>query len=585
MKERSVDRLIALALLVCTVIVLAATSDAIGFTRDEGYYFKAGDLYFAWFEELASSPTAAVQKPAIDKHLEFNHEHPVLVKFAFALSDGILHKKLGVLKKRSTAMRFPAWLFSGAALAFLFLLARQLLPRRASLLAALMFIAMPRVFWHAHLACFDLAVCAAHLWLVLAYVKGRHSISGALVVGIAFGLAAATKHNVLVTPAFFVLHFMLTEMRRPRLSEAGVHIPKMPLAFWSMAILGPIVFVLHWPYLWPDVFNRLGGYLGFHLNHEHYPILYFKQLLDTPPFPVGFPFVMSALTIPVPILLLMLSGVGLGVYVSVRFLWARLITPKHFDNHRSGMLVPLGSEGSGSMALLLLINAAFPFALIALPSSPIFGGTKHWMNALPFICILAAWALEEGCARAALVFENKRTSAAIFVALGALLILPGVINTARVHPYGLGSYNAFAGFTRGAATLGLQRTFWGYESRAALPMVNRLAAQKESRGLRVHVGDTNRDDFRFYKKDKMLDDKVHFSSGVRSADVAIVQPQGEFKKQFMKVKNEWAQNAPHVVLHAEGVPMATVNFKRKSDRESAMHPIADAPQTPLETRP
>ena len=49
---------------------------------------------------------------------------------------------------------------------------------------------MPRAFWHMHLACFDIPVVAAHTWLVLAYLHGRRTLRGALVVGIAFGLAA-----------------------------------------------------------------------------------------------------------------------------------------------------------------------------------------------------------------------------------------------------------------------------------------------------------------------------------------------------------------------------------------------------------
>ena len=39
---------------------------------------------------------------------------------------------------------------------------------------------------------------------------------------------------------------------------------------------------------------RIGWYLGFHLTHEHYPILYFGDLLTHPPFPIAFPFVIAA---------------------------------------------------------------------------------------------------------------------------------------------------------------------------------------------------------------------------------------------------------------------------------------------------
>jgi 4-amino-4-deoxy-L-arabinose transferase-like glycosyltransferase len=553
--ERRKDLIVFFALILGVTTLVGLTADSVGFTRDEGYYFKAGQEYWGWFKALGEGvadgePTRAFDRGVIDQHLDYNHEHPVLVKFTFALSYGIGHELLGVFPKASTAFRFPAWLFAGLCVALIFALSRALLSRRASLLAALMFLSMPRAFWHMHLACFDIPVCAAHLWLVLAYLKGRATVKGALICGVAFGLAAATKHNVLVTPAFFVLHWILTTAKLPRLHRRGFVLPAVPLAFFAMALVGPVVFVLHWPYLWPDVVKRIGWYLGFHLNHEHYPILWFGDLLTKPPFPVSFPFVMSAVTIPVPVLMALVVGAGLGVYVGARFLWDRARGAEPAERTK----VPLGArEPSGSVALLLLLNAAFPFALIALPSSPIFGGTKHWMNALPFLCVLGAWAIEEGVTRLGLDEKLRRI---VFVALAVLILLPGAWLSARVHPYGLSSYNAIAGFARGAANIGFQRTFWGHEPRLALDGINARARKN----ARIAFGDTNHDDYRFYRRDKMLRKDLRWS-GVSGADVASVQPQGEFKDQWMLVKKSWGVRGPDHVVHVEGVPLVTVTHR------------------------
>ena len=570
--ETKIDRAIAFALFFGTVILLAWTSDAIGFTRDEGYYFKAGEKYFGWFRFLGESIVAGdwlapFQASVLEKHLAYNWEHPVLLKNLFALSWGILKESFGLFAHHSAAFRFPAWLFAGLSVSFLYLLSRHLLPRRAAIFAALAWISMPRVFWHMHLACFDIGVCAAHLWLVWAYVKGRRSVSGAFWIGVAFGLAAAVKHNVLVTPAFFVLHWWLIEARPIRLERRGWRIPDLPLSFFSMALVGPLVFVLHWPYLWPDPIARIGRYLGFHLRHEHYPILYFQELLSSPPFPISFPFVMSAITIPVPLLVLFALGVLLGIFVW--FQWWNLrrmgAAPDEFT------MVPLGApdrEPSASIALLLLLQVAFPFVLIALPSSPIFGGTKHWMNALPFLCILGAWTLEEALQR--LQRWMKRNSQAadeinrahLWMKVGAafcviLVLLPGALSNIRVHPYGLSSYNALVGYARGAANAGFQRTFWGYEPREVLPEVN----EKTRRNARIHFGDTNYDDWRFYRRDGMLRKDIGFAKSVRAADLASVQPQGEFKSQWMDVRNEWQVDGPDRVVHIEGVPLSTLNWK------------------------
>lgn len=567
-RQRRIDVAIAAGLFLLTVVVVGATADSIGYTRDEGYYFKAGEQYWGWFAELGRSFANGdfarpFDKAVIDRHLSYNYEHPVLVKNLFALSWGLLKETFGIIESNAVAFRFPAWLFAGLSVALTFGIARSLLSRRAAVLAALMWISMPRAFWHMHLACFDIPVVAAHSWLVLAYLKGRRTVKGALLVGVAFGLAAAVKHNVLVAPAFFVLHWILVEAKRPSLSPTGVRVPPVPLAFFSMAVIGPIVFVAHWPYLWPDVVQRVGRYLGFHLHHEHYPILWFGELLTKPPFPVSFPFVMSAVTVPVPVLVLFVLGAGLGTYVSARFVWRRF----RGEENDEVTLVPLGRpskegerEHSGSVALLLLLNVAFPYLLIALPSSPIFGGTKHWMNALPFLCVLGAWALEEGLARLARLLPRMaepRRLGLVFAALAVLVVTPGIWLSARVHPYGLSSYNELVGFARGAANVGFQRTFWGYEPRLALPLIN----ERTPAPRRIHFGDTNYDDWRFYKRDKLLDDDIAWSGTVRGASVASVQPQGEFKRQWMDVLNEWDVYGPDEVVHVEGVPLVTITFK------------------------
>lgn len=562
-RAKKLDAAVAAALFVVTVVALAMTERDIGFTRDEGYYFKAAKLYFGWFRDVVAHWSrgelfAPFTQAVIDRHWSYNHEHPVLVKTAFALSWGILKEGLGIFDLSSSALRFPAWLFAGLSVVLTYALSRALrLSVVASTFAALLFITMPRVFWHAHLACFDIPVCAAHLWLVLAYWKGRASTKGALVVGIAFGLAASVKHNVLIAPAIFVLHWLLVDAKGLARTKDGVRVPPIPLAFFSMALIGPIVFVLHWPYVWPDVIMRVGWYLGFHLTHEHYPILYFGDLLTRPPFPMSFPFVMSAVTIPLATLVAMIVGFVMAVVVVARYFVTRAK-----GGEPEITAVPLGDvahEASAKPALLLLLNIAYPFVLIALPSSPIFGGTKHWMNALPFLCVLAAWALDEARVRARLAWTGLTPRARVLAtaALASLVVLPAGIATARVHPYGLSAYNAVVGYTRGAASVGFQRTFWGYESRAILPIVD----ERAKANARLHFGDTNRDDHAMYVSDRLLRSDIAYSGSVRGADVASVQPQGEFKEQWIEVLNEWRTNGPDEVVHVEGVPLLTLTFR------------------------
>lgn len=542
-KLDGVDRVAALCLFVGTVVVVGLSAQTLGFTRDEGYYFKAGQLYAGWWQELVAAPTTALSSTSIDQHLSYNPEHPFLLKGSFALS-WALNQAAGSPFWQHNALRFPAWIAAGLSTLFVFLLARQLLPRRAAVTASLCWIAMPHVFWHMHVACFDVGVAAGHTALVWAYLRYRHTIKGAVVVGVVFGVAGAVKHNVLPIPAILVLHWLL--------AEASDHDGRLrvPLVFFSLAGIAPVVYVVLWPYLWPDVGVRFSQYVAFHLKHEHYPILYFGDLLTHPPFPWLFPFVMSAVTIPLPILALMGSGVVVSVVSVVSLLRRR------FAGHTGEVevtRVPLGrgkDHVSGSNALLLGLNALFPFVLIALPSTPIFGGTKHWMNGLPFLCVLGAWALHEAATRLQL-----KEWFVVVVVVG--LLLPGFALSARVWPYGLGSYNELVGFSRGAANIGMQRTFWGYEAREALPLIN---ARTPPKG-RIHFGDVNADSHRMYTADGLLRADIGFAGSVRGSSVAHVEPQGEFKQQQIDVWNEWQTRVPDLVIHAEGVPLSTVTFR------------------------
>ncbi|MBI5495209.1 MAG: glycosyltransferase family 39 protein [Deltaproteobacteria bacterium] len=553
---------IALALFVGTALLVGLTSESVGFTRDEGYYFKAAEDYFGWFREWAAAwgrgdLGAPFSRAVIDRYWSYNHEHPVLMKALFGLSWGVLKEQWGLFSLHSTAFRFPAFLAAGLSVAFTYLLAREFLRRSTSVVAALLWLSMPHAFWHMHLACFDVPVCAAHTWLVLTYVRGRHSWRGALVVGIAFGLGAAIKHNVLIVPGVLLIHWVMAEGSRVRRDGAFLILPPVPLAFLSMAVLGPLVFLAHWPYLWPDIAARYGWYLGFHLNHEHYPILYFGELLTRPPFPHAFVYVMTAVTAPLALCVLMVLGTGMATYAGLRLTWRRYAGRPADEVTRVGLTSRHG-DPTGWGALLLLGNAAFPFALWIPDTTPIFGGTKHWMNAMPFLCILAAWALEEALQRARSAWQRAAAVpwARAWGLAAALTVLPGFIMSARVHPYGLSSYNELVGFARGAANVGFQRTFWGHEPRAVLPAIN---ARTRERGS-IHFGDTNYDDWRMYVRDALLRKDMGFSNTVAGAAVASVQPQGEFKDQWMDVVNSWATTRPHAVVHVDGVPLLTVTF-------------------------
>src|SRR5690554_3395221 len=71
-----------------------------GFPRDEGFYFHAAHQYIGWFEDLwknfqAGNLGESFKQANVDKHWNYNPEHPVLMKSLFALSHKLFYETLG----------------------------------------------------------------------------------------------------------------------------------------------------------------------------------------------------------------------------------------------------------------------------------------------------------------------------------------------------------------------------------------------------------------------------------------------------------------------------------------------------------
>jgi hypothetical protein len=503
-----IDRVAATLIAGVSFAILAASSSSLGFTRDEGYYFKAAHQYAVWWGVLFRHPFEAVSSATIQQLLSYNPEHPFLLKGLFAAALCV-RDALGIPVAEHTAMRSVAWMAASFTAVMVFVLSRRFVRTAWAVLATALIACMPHVFWHAHVACFDVAVVGAHVTLVWAWMawadapssSTRQSLWRATGFAVVAGVCLATKHNVWLVPVLLALCSLATHQRRLLL----------PWWWWLLPTVGFAVYVLLWPYLWPDIFGRLANYVAFHLHHEHYPISYFGDLLEKPPFPWLFPVVMSAVTVPVTILLVLAVGM-------------------------MRTLASMRSEPAQRRHLAVLwANMLLPVLLIALPSTPIFGGTKHWMNALPFACVLAVIGVSRLIRRRHVAW------------VGVAVLVPAVASIVHTWPYGLGSYNELAGFERGAADIGMQRTFWGYEIRSSLSHLQMNTGK-------LHPGDVNPDSIHQYQLDGLLPAGVRYEGSVARSDAAFVEPQGEFKQQMIDVWNAWGRRPTHIV-DVDGVPV------------------------------
>lgn len=447
-------------------IWLILSSHQVGIPRDESVYLYAADRISAWIPWSLTQNLHPLSLEGVDRGFAFNHEHPALMKELFALSHDYLHTRWGWIRDPTLAYRIPTMFLSAITVSLSCSLAIRLAGLWAGLGAGLALMSMPRLFFHAHLACFDAPVMAMWLLIVVAYLRAHHQGGWWIpICGITLGLGLATKLNATFTPFLLLvitLYHLLT-LKRVQHPDLKKVIKRHAGIASAMIFLGLGVFWLHWPWLYHDTWHRLIEYIQFHARHEHYPVDYFGTLYYRPPFPISFPWVMLSLTIPLTTLILMLWGM---LEMIQRFYRRMKYLPTSFP-----------------LELLMVLNVLFALVLIALPHTPIFGGTKHWITSLPFLAIMAGVAFER-IREAFCTFFKRRSIIGSKQVIGLSLVLSCICFVPSLkwtHEYGAHGpvwYNSLIGGTLGAAKARLPRDFWGYSSVAILPILNHVASPK-----------------------------------------------------------------------------------------------------------
>lgn len=583
------ERLAALGLWALAFLALLWGERSVGFVRDESVYFEAARSYAGWFRLLARAPAEALGDAAIVRFFDVNHEHPVLMKVLFGLSHLTFHEWLGWVRP-ATAFRLPAFAVAALVPALVYLLGAAVSGRRAALFAALSFLLVPRQYFNAELACFDLPVAAAWLLVVYCFWRALEDVRWGVLTGVAFGLALATKHNALFLP-FVLAPFGLWAAWRASRGEAparalalravglvlGVGLlygvmwialgpegfqrrflwlsPHVALfvalaaggawlarGLWraspgtaralvpllAMAVLGPVLFYLHWPYLWHHPVDRTAWYLAFHAQHNHYAWFYLGEMLRAPPFPLTYVLVKTALTVPLSLFAPMVTGL-------LALAWR-------------------AARRRASLAEWLVgVNALASIAIISHPDVPHFGGVKHWLPSMPFLALLAG----EAVARAGTLATERlprRARAWGLGALFALLLAPALWGLVRVHPYGTSFYAETAGGVPGAASLGMQRQFWSNNVTGVLPWINAHAP----RGARLWLHEVNGYSFRDYQENGMLRPDLVGVGGPEAADLAAYQYHQEFREHELDIWRAFGTRTPVFGLYLDETPQVVV---------------------------
>ena len=514
------DRWLGLLLAVATVVIVMINQQDVGLARDETVYMGAAPRYAEFWEHPWRGHIDATFGGEMGGGN--NPEHPPLVKTLEGFSYKALHGVLGDV----AAFRLPSALMHGGLVFLVYLFALELFGLAEAIVAAVCLILLPRALFHAGLACFDAPIMATWFATIYAYWKCLDK-KWPWQVGVAFGLALATKHTAVLLPFAIGVHYLVLATRETSWRGALAVPPSLVVFRWrlvlSLAVLAPLVLFVLWPWLWLDPIGRVSAWMSFHMHHVHYNFEYLGENWNAPPFPWHVALVTTLFTVPTATLV----ASGFGVYA-----WAR--RERHVQKP----------------GLLLALSAAASMGPFFIGTTPIFGAEKHWMPALPTLCICAGVGVVWAARRIPRVPERASIAiVALFVAAA------GTSEVLSAHPYALTWYSALAGGAPGGADLGMNRQFWGVAARGILPELDKLPPGP------VYSHDAS-PAWGWYQRMGLLSrshpDSGHEDAGVAASKYAIVIHEKHFNRHDYMIWKSYGTLQPIFVLRAAGVPIVSL---------------------------
>lgn len=516
------DIFFALTVGIFVFFYIFLTSDLIGFVRDEGFYMNAASIKADWFEFIEECFMKGdflepFSKKSIDKYYKYNNEHPTLIKNLFGFSQYIFERKLGWLSFAQSA-RFVAAFFAMLTALMIYLFGIIFFNRFTASVSPVMFFLMPHIFFHSHLACFDIPILffwSGTFIIYAIHIRKKNWISAVITAGF-LGLAMAAKHNVFFIPILLLLGWLIFHILGSRKGMACNWLKKLfisvPKVFYAFVFISIPVYFISWPWIWYDTIKRFGKYLAFHTLHVNYTNYYFGQELAKGPFPFSFPWGMTFFTTPLPHLIFFISGIYLfSLNVAREKDWI-----------------------SKEINFTLLVGSLFPILLIAIPTVPIFGGIKHWFTGYPLMMTAGVFFISNEMKK---ILGKNNFQKTVFIStvflMSAVSLIPLNVKFAKRGP---AFYNQLIGGVQGAAEQRMQRNFWGYD---ILDLVSKLNSEAP-KGSTVYVmggyEGLNWNSFLFLKKEGIIRKDISGTNNLKNADFAFFF----YEKQNEHIMNEIA---------------------------------------------
>jgi 4-amino-4-deoxy-L-arabinose transferase-like glycosyltransferase len=468
-----------------TFVLLAATSAGVGVVWDEPIYVEATERAARWFGLIFSGQFGqAFEQYTFGISWGLVHEHPPLFRYVNALGWTLtrdwlpapLHHRIGSIAVAALTVGILVgviWRVRGA---------------RTALFAAAALLSMPRIFFHMHLTVLDFPLAA--MWIVGTLVffnevsktppvgsvaVWRPSLRSAFVIGAWIGLGLLTKINAVLLLPFWGLWLLI--YRRSW---------RMITTFALSLLIGLAVLIAGWPWIWGNPLTGLWNWVQFFRVHFEIRQWFAGQLYVETPWTL--PWLILLITTPLLVWLMGLIGA--------------LVGRKHAENRRSGVL----DEWIG----LHLLGLAVVVGYYAFSPTPIHDQDRLLLPAFVHLAILSGEGFNRLWGWLGARLDRPLRGAVAQTSLAILLLLPGIVQNVRLHPYQLAYYGEVVGGVRGAARLDMETIYFASTYVHFLPALNQLPAN-----ALVWVMPNSWDVLYYYQK-----------VGLLRADLVILRPPG-----------------------------------------------------------
>ncbi|MCS6828447.1 MAG: hypothetical protein NZ553_17665 [Caldilinea sp.] len=535
------EALIGTAMGLFAFVLLLLTSPQIGVTWDEPINIQAAEQAMHWFQTLGrGGPAAAFEQVAFGVGWGLNHEHPPLTRLITGVGWALTHAWLPApLTHRVGVIALAAF-----SIALLTAWAAHERGLGVGVFAGAATLAMPRLFFHMHLAVLDYPVTVFWLLATLMFYhfmrQPRPGLRAVLGIGLGAGLALLTKITAVLLWLFWALWLVLYRSSLRRW-----------LIFSLSACAALAVLIAGWPWVWMDPVTRLLDWIGFFRQHYEIRQWYAGQLYTIPPW--HMPFVLLVVTTPAMLLL----SAGIGVVAGWR------------GRCRNGWL-PDAWIGLHLLGILTVLG------FYALPFTTFHDQERLMLPAFVHLAVLAGEGFQRFWSWAP---ARRRTArSALGVALGILFLAPGAWASWTLHPFQLAYYNELIGGVRGAKQWNMETIYFASTYGHFLPELNRLPD-----GSRLWVMPNSWDVIYYYQRHELLrrdlvvlrpwgwgsfydDAGVRFDyGGLADADYALIERrQTTFNDRIPEyaAQLEWAATKPTLArIEREGVVLASLHSR------------------------